>query len=252
MVDVASASDPTIHAAHHDVVVLAGGDDLPAAFDADIAAAMDHAMLTVAADGGIRHAHRVDRDPDVLVGDLDSITTTELERVVAAGTEVQRHPVDKDATDLELALDLVMQRTDTLRSTDSGSAAARTRVLVVGGHGGRTDHLLANLLLLSAERHARLRLTAWWGSDVLHVVRDSATLHGRTGSTVSLLAMHGPARGVTTDGLHFPLVAADLTPGSSLGVSNRLATSPAHVRVTEGVLIALHSPPPSAPTSQGA
>jgi thiamine pyrophosphokinase len=225
------------------VVLLVGGDSLPPALDPDVAAAMDAAGLTVAADGGIRHAHRVDRDPHVVVGDLDSTSTAELERAGAAGTEVLRHPLDKDATDLELALDLILERTGAIPSSDSSPAADRIDVLVVGGHGGRTDHLLANLLLLSAERYAGLRITAWWGADVLHVVRDTATLHGRIGSTVSLIATHGPARGITTDGLHFALSGAELRPGSSLGISNRLAASPAHVRITEGVLIVLHSPP---------
>lgn len=225
------------------VVLLVGGDSLPPAFDADIATAMDGAELTVAADGGIRHAHRVDRDPHVLVGDLDSITAVELERSSAAGTELKHHPVDKDATDLELALDLILERTGTDPSSNSDPTPERIDVLVVGGHGGRTDHLLANILLLSAQRYAGLRFTAWWGTDVLHIVRDEATLHGRIGATVSLLATHGPARGVTTDGLHFALSDASLTPGSSLGISNRLTASPAQVRVTEGVLVVIHSPP---------
>jgi len=217
------------------IVVLADGDDLPAALDTDVAGAIDRALLSIAADGGIRHAHRVGRDPDVLIGDLDSITPAELVRAEATGTDVRRHPVDKDATDLELALDLALERATT--------GAGPVEVLVVGGHGGRTDHLLANLLLLSANRYAPLRLRAWWGADVVHVVRDVATLHGRIGSTVSLLPVHGAARGVTTSGLHFALSDAALTSGSTLGVSNRLSASPATVHVRKGVLVVLHSPP---------
>jgi thiamine pyrophosphokinase len=250
------------------VVVLAGGDPLPPALDTDVADAIDGAELTIAADGGIRHAHRAGRDPHVLVGDLDSVTPEDLARARTAGTEVLRHPVDKDATDLELALDVALARTavgprtatpvDSAGSDDGRVPGHRpglvhelvdelvhepVPVLVVGGHGGRSDHLIANVLLLTAERYARLRLTAWWGTDVLHVVRDSALLHGRVGSTVTLLAVHAPARGVTTVGLHFPLDDADLEPGSTLGVSNRLVTSPASVHVREGVLAVLHSPP---------
>jgi len=225
------------------VVVLAGGDSVPPALDADVALAIDRAALTVAADGGIRHAHRVDRDPDVLVGDLDSITTDDLERASAARTEVVRHPEDKDATDLELALDLVVDRMATGAAAGAADGTDRIDVLVIGGHGGRTDHLLANILLLSADRYAGLRVTAWWGADVLHVVRDTAVLNGRIGSTVSLIAVNGPARGVTTHGLHFALNDAELTPGSSLGVSNRLTRSPATVSVRHGVLAVLHSPP---------
>jgi thiamine pyrophosphokinase len=233
------------------VVVLAGGDALPPALDADVAAAMDGAELTIAADGGIRHAHRVDRDPDVLVGDLDSVTPDELDRAMAATTEVLRHPADKDATDLELALELALDLARDLtlgrgpgdHPGDEDPGTLRLPVLVVGGHGGRNDHLLANVLLLTAERYRGLRLTAWWGVDILHVVRDRATLNGRIGSTVSLLAVHGPAHGVTTHGLQYPLDDAVLGPGSTLGVSNRLVESPATVLVLGGVVAAIHSPP---------
>jgi len=217
------------------VVVLAGGDPLPPALDSDVADAIDGAAFSVAADGGIRHAHRAGRDVDVLIGDLDSIAPVDLARAEATGTEVQRHPVDKDATDLELALDLVLQRT--------ASVSRPVEVLVVGGHGGRTDHLLANLLLMSAGRYASLRLRAWWGTEVVHIVRSTAVLTGRIGSMVSLMAVHGPARGVTTSGLHFPLTDAELTPGSSLGVSNLLSTSPATVSVRDGVVVVVHAPP---------
>jgi thiamine pyrophosphokinase len=229
------------------VVVLAGGDALPPALDADVAAAMDAAELTIAADGGIRHAHRVDRDPHVLVGDLDSVTAGELARAMAVTTEVLRHPTDKDATDLELALDLALDlalgRAPGGHPDGQAPGTLRMPVLVVGGHGGRTDHLLANVLLLAAERYRGLRLTAWWGADVVHVVRDHATLVGRIGSTVSLLAVHGPAQGVTTHGLQFPLDDAALEPGSTLGVSNRLVESPATVHIRGGVVAAIHSPP---------
>ena len=57
----------------------------------------------------------------------------------AAGVRVERHPVDKDATDLELALDYAL-------------AAGATRVTVVSGGGGaRLDHHLAELVLLGCD-----------------------------------------------------------------------------------------------------
>jgi len=213
-----------------DAVVLAGGDDLPETLLPAVAAAIDAAMLVVAADGGIAHAHRADRDPGVLVGDLDSITPGALARATAGSTLFLRHPVDKDTTDLGLALDHVLEASDPARATD---------VLVVGGHGGRTDHLLGNAMLLAAARYRRLRLTAWWGTDILHVVRDAIDLEGEVGGTVSLLALHGPAGGVTTEGLTFPLDHAELGPGSSLGLSNTLAAPRARVRVTDGVLLVI-------------
>ena len=227
------------------VVVLAGGDPLPASLLADVAEAIDHASLTVAADAGLHHAHRADREVDVLIGDLDSVDPGALEQARRAGTDVRSYPVDKDATDLALALDLVLERTAGAGAgagAGARSGAERPDVLVIGGHGGRTDHLVANLLLLAAERHAPLRIHAWWGADMLHIVRDSVRLTGAVGSNVSLLALHGAAEGVRTTGLRFPLDDAVLAAGSSLGMSNRMSAPDATVAVRSGVLAVLQSP----------
>lgn len=225
-----------------DVVVLAAGDPMPLDTDDVVAAALDGAALTVAADGGILHAHRLDRDVDVLVGDLDSVPDAALARARASGTRVITHPVDKDATDLELALALI---TDTAGTTVDGTTIdgdagphvpEAPNVWVVGGHGGRADHLVGHLLLLAAPQFAGLHLHARWGAATVDVVRDRTTVHGRAGDLVSLLAVHGPADGVTTEGLRFPLERARLAAGTSLGLSNRMLTDAATVHVTDGVV----------------
>jgi len=71
------------------------------------------------------------------------------------------------------------------------------------------------------------------------VGRNQARVVGRPGELVSLLAMHGPAGGITTSGLRFPLEQATLPVGSSLGVSNAFTGAAATVTVTDGVLIAV-------------
>jgi thiamine pyrophosphokinase len=232
-----SSGAPDVPAAlRFDAVVLAGGDELPPSLLPALHRAIASAPLVVAADGGIAHAHRVDRDPDVLVGDLDSITPEALARATTCGTRILRHPVDKDATDLGLALDLVLAEAGARGDED---APALIDTLVVGGHGGRADHLLGNAMLLAAARYEPLRLTAWWGRDVLHVVRTALELSGEVGDTVSLLAVHGAAHGVTTEGLTFPLEGALLEPGSSLGISNTLTSPLARIDLAGGVLLVI-------------
>jgi thiamine pyrophosphokinase len=110
-------------------------------------------------------------------------------------------------------------------------------VHVIGGHGGRLDHLLGNALLMASDRYRTLRLHAIWDSARLHVVRDEVTLTGVPGALISLMAVNGPAQGVTTDGLRFPQTEADLEPGSSLGLSNRFDTPTAMIRVRTGVVL---------------
>jgi thiamine pyrophosphokinase len=80
-------------------IVVAGGSCDPS--DADL---LTDADLVVAADGGASWLVTLLRMPDLLVGDLDSAPPALVEELEAAGVPIERHPVDKDASDLELAL----------------------------------------------------------------------------------------------------------------------------------------------------
>jgi thiamine pyrophosphokinase len=64
---------------------------------------------------------------------------------------------------------------------------------------------------------------------------------------VSLLPVHGPARGVTTEGLLYPLAGEDLEPGTTRGVSNEMTAAEALVRVRDGVLLAVRPGPVADP-----
>lgn len=204
------------------VIVVAGGDPIEPSDVASVPAGTP----VIAADSGVDHAHALGLVVDVAVGDFDSVTDEGLARAVAEGAMVERHPVAKDATDLELALDAAL-------------ALGPARVHLLGGHGGRLDHLFANALLLASERYAAVVVTAQMGQARVSVVRSRAELTGPVGDLVSLLAVHGVATGITTDGLLYPLVADDLRPGSTRGVSNELSRPAATVTVTAGVLLAL-------------
>ena len=160
------------------------------------------------------------------VGDFDSASAESVAVAEAAGIRVERHPHDKDATDLELALDLA-------------AAMSPKRILVLAGDGGRLDHHLAALLLLGSDRYAGSQVDALVGSARVHVVRSARVLDGAPGELLTLLALHGPAEGVTTEGLVYPLRGETLEPGSSRGVSNVFAAKAAHVSVERGVLLAI-------------
>jgi thiamine pyrophosphokinase len=201
-----------------DVVVVASGPGP--------AVAVPSAATVVAADGGLARAAELGLDVDVVVGDLDSAPPGALAAAEAAGARVVRHPVAKDATDLELALD---------EAVSLGAA----RVLVVASAGGRLDHLAASLLLLSSERFATVEVDALVGGALVHVVRGSRALRGRAGELLTLLPLGGQATGVTTSGLAYPLAGETLEPGSTRGVSNVFTETEARVTVADGVLLAI-------------
>jgi thiamine pyrophosphokinase len=191
---------------------------------------LPRARHVVAADGGLLRARALGLEVDVVVGDLDSVTPDALADAESTGVRVVRYPQAKDGTDLELALD---------EAVALCAGAAMPRVLAVASAEGRLDHLLSSLLLLGAERYAAVELDALVGDALVHVVRGERTLTGAPGELLTLLAIGGPATGVTTSGLEYPLRGETLEPGSTRGVSNVVTETEASVTLTGGVLLAI-------------
>lgn len=201
---------------------------IAACSEGDVAGLPD-ADVVVAADSGVDVALRFRRKVDVLVGDLDSASPAGLEWARSHGARVDRHPRRKDATDIELAL--------------SAAAELAASVHVVASVGGRLDHALANLTLLASPRWAAVELSAAIGSARVDVVRRRHRIGGAAGELVSLLAVGGPARGVRTSGLEYPLDGEDLEPCTTRGVSNVICAPPAEVEVSSGALLAVRPAP---------
>lgn len=208
------------------VVVVTGGDH-PAAADVP---RLPGDALVIGADSGIDRALELGLHVDVAVGDFDSVSAQGLRAVTQAGAVLERHPTAKDATDLRLALDMAL-------------AYSPDRIIVLGGDGGRLDHLMGNILLLGADDLAGVEIVAHMGSARVTVVRARADLHGARGDIVSLLPLQGTAVGVTTEGLLYPLRAEDLIPATTRGVSNELTAAIASVTVRDGVLLAVQPVP---------
>lgn len=232
-------------AAERPVIVILAGGDQP---DPTLTAVLPPPTYTIAADSGVDHARFLDMPVDLVIGDLDSARPAAVEWARSKGAEIRRLPADKDQTDLELSLEAAGQRTAQLEGA---------QLLVLGAGGGRLDHLLANMLVLAGPLTEELDLRAVVGDSLFTVVRDRARLVGRPGDTVSLLAVHGPAQGVNTTNLVYPLLGETLLPGSARGVSNifraavpgtpagttgpALGLVQAEVTVADGVIMAVQS-----------
>lgn len=204
----------------HTVLLFTGGDPV----DPEVASKLPSDAYVIAADSGVEQAVALGRSVDLAVGDFDSVKPDALDAVVAAGAVVERHPVAKEETDLELGL-------------VAAASLGATDVVVVGGHGGRIDHFIANALLLASPRFAELRIEAHVGAGRVAVVRDRVVLEGTAGELVSLLAVGGPAEGVSTLGLAYPLRSERLEVGSTRGVSNVFVDPEATVTLEAGTLL---------------
>lgn len=192
--------------------------------DDDLRAALAGADLVIAADGGLRHAAALGLTPDLLVGDLDSLDPEMLS--AHPGLDVERHPADKDALDLELALDAAVAR-------DAG------RITVVGGLSGRLDQTLATVLVVQARHAAGSTLEVLDGRRTVWPLRpgEARELPLREGERFSLLALDREAR-VSVAGARYPLEEAALARALGLGVSN-VALGPVRVVAHAGAVVAV-------------
>lgn len=175
--------------------------------------------FVIAADGGLRHTQALGLQPDVILGDFDSLG------YVPGGSRV--FPVEKDDTDTMLAVKLALDR------------GCDFFVFYGALDGPRLDHTVANFQTLAylASHGARGVLI---GRDYIVTVLSSETIRFPATSTgiLSLFCMGGSAR-VTIEGLQYPLDRGILTPDFPLGVSNHFQGREARITVHDGQVLAL-------------
>jgi thiamine pyrophosphokinase len=183
------------------------------------------ADLVVAVDGGADALARIGLVPDLLVGDLDSISSETLADLRARGIQKEVLPTAKDETDTEAALCLVVGR-------------GADEIVVYGALGGpRFDHMLGNILLLSAPWLTGKKVRLLDGRHEVFLAHGDATFVGQTGDVVSLLPLTPQVEAVATEGLQYPLAGETLHQFSTRSVSNRMIGTQARVTHGEGVLL---------------
>jgi len=182
--------------------------------------------LVVAADGGLAHALALGQTPALVLGDFDSVDPAALAAFAAAHPETTvRHFVHelKFETDAELGIVAAVE-------------AGATEIVLTGALGGRWDHSLSNLLLLTHPLLARVPARIVTADTEMFLLRGHTnhSVAGRPGDTVSLLPL-GTVEGVTLSGLEYPLLEETLYGGFGRGVSNVLRNRLASVGIRSGL-----------------
>jgi thiamine pyrophosphokinase len=203
-------------------VVFLAGDYDDASYFHRWAEAAD---VVAAADGGARFLLEHGISPDVVVGDFDSLPADDVERLEAAGVALIRHPVRKDRTDGEMAVDEALRR---------GAGE-----LVLAGALGALDHTLGHLAILQrlAARGVAARLvTPQLAARVLSAP-GSVTLDARPRTRVSVVPLQGDAL-VSLLGFDYPIDRGVLPRDACLGLGNGVVAS-ARILVHEGTVAVL-------------
>jgi thiamine pyrophosphokinase len=185
--------------------------------------------LLIGADSGAKFLVVHGFQPDIAIGDFDSVTTEELAAIRKhSGQVIACDPVDKDYTDTEMAFRLALD----LQPAD---------ILLLGALGTRFDHSLANIYLLALAGEQLISASIIDGHNKITLIGQTATVNKDNYPTVSLLPLSAQVTGITLSGFQYPLQDATLRIGQSLGISNVLLAEQGTIELSSGQLLVIQS-----------
>ena len=183
--------------------------------------AFSYRGLLIAADGGYNRLKDLGIIPDFLVGDFDSLEN------VPQDVPTEKFSEEKDQTDMMIAI-------------DKGFDLGYTTFAIYGGLGGRLDHSIANIQLLSYISKKRGRGYLIQGDTIITVIRDEQyKIKGQDQGYLSVFSLDKSAKGVTLRGLKYGIKDAELNNHYPIGVSNEFIGEEVSIQVKEGSLMVL-------------
>ena len=183
----------------------------------------DDCDLIIAADAGYLHLKKMGIEPDILLGDFDSMPLPDDKKVIV-------YPVRKDDTDTILAI-------------KTGFEKGYTDFVIYGGLGGdRTDHTVANIQSLAFITEKGGRGTLVGDGEYFTLIKDSEiTIGSAEDKTFSVFAYGGNAEGVTIKGSHYDVENTEFSPFFPLGVSNKFKDKQVNIKVKKGCLLIVYN-----------
>lgn len=190
-----------------------------------------HYDMIVAVDSGLEALKALNRAPDQIVGDLDSVDPAVLEEYKDLdGVSVEAHRPDKDETDTELAL---------MAAAKSGC----DHVDLIGALGGRMDHAICNIQLSYQFYLQGMNVFIYDEKNCLYLLGSGKLFHKEElyGRYISFLPMTEIVEGLTLKGFRYPLNHRKIVLGSGLCISNELNGSTGIMELDRGILLCVES-----------
>ena len=184
--------------------------------------------LVIAADGGYDHLLQIGLRADVVIGDFDSVTSSEIWEDTVC--EKLTYPPEKDDTDMMLAIKLGLSR-------------GFGQFNIYGGLGGRLDHTVANIQALSfLAEHSAQGILHHPDYELTVIKNSSFTVAKDKTGCISVFSLSDTSENVTIKGLEYELEGATLTNSFPLGVSNAATGKKGIISVERGTLLITWNP----------
>lgn len=187
--------------------------------------------LVIAVDGGVNYCGVLEIEPDIILGDFDSVNDAQREAIIRLKEEIPERVVvlkpEKDDTDMLAALKLGLEK-------------GYDYFLIYGATGGRLEHTLANIqCLLFLKEHDAIGYLMD-GSGMIFVMKnEEVKLRKNLEGYFSLFCLGKEAKGVTIKGMKYELEDYTMTNAFPIGVSNEFVGKEASVSVRDGELVGI-------------
>lgn len=173
------------------------------------------------ADGGANYAFQLGVMPKLIIGDLDSIDRTVENHFKNNNVNFHKYPKSKDFTDGELIIERIYKKYN--------------EIIILGGHGGRTDHFLSNLFLV--EKYPKIKFINHL--EEMFLIESGYKFKNKVGTTISFIPMDNNIKKINLTGFEYPLTDYNLKRGSTITMSNIINADHAKITFKSGKLLAI-------------
>lgn len=187
----------------------------------------------IAVDGGIMYCEILDIEPDLLVGDFDSLDENWEDAVEA---------IEEQCPEKVVRLNPSKDDTDMLAALRIGLEKGYERFYIYGATGGRLEHTLANIQCLLFLKKSNAVGYIMDGTGMILVLEnESVSFKDSMEGFLSIFSLGQVAEGVTLKGLKYPLDQYSMTNEYPIGISNEFIGEEAEISVEKGQLAVIIS-----------
>ena len=182
----------------------------------------------IGADSGANCLYDYNIEPDLLVGDFDSIDKVAFDYFKKCKCIIDIYPIEKDFTDTEIAVKKAL-------------CMKPNEIVFLGCTGSRIDHLLGNIGMLKICMQNGVNACIKDENNNIRLTNTSTSLSGTVGQIFSLQSYGDEIIGLTIEGAKYPLNNYNLKIGQSITISNEFASPKVLLRFKSGTLMIILS-----------
>jgi len=176
----------------------------------------------ICADGGANSARKLKIVPDLIIGDLDSLTD-ETRNHFANKSEIIQINRQND-TDVEKALKFLIKK-------------KYNEVILLGATGDRLDHSICNLGIV-LKFYEKIKVSILHKKSFLRAYTKSIELNTIQNETISIYGFDAKTK-ITSKGLKYPLKNVALPFGQKESTSNVAASHKVKLKINGGIIFVI-------------